>query len=66
MHHVHHAARGVVLALLTQLVACAAAQRLDDRVTEELKDTCQGQCHREHRDSLYDENRCLDRCRGPE
>jgi hypothetical protein len=66
MNQVRYAMRGLALALSTQLVACAAAHRLDNRVTKALAGTCQGQCHREHRDSLYDENRCLDDCRAPE
>ncbi len=44
------------------LAACASGQRAQDRIGETFPESCQVQCHREHPDSLYDENKCLEEC----
>lgn len=51
--------------LLTSLVlsGCASTERA---VREMAAGSCQVECADAHEDSLYDEQRCLDRCQPPE
>lgn len=44
------------------VTACASGQRAQDRIVETFPESCHVQCHRDHPDSLYDENKCLEAC----